>query len=166
MKKYNLFFIMSLLLHIVNINASEVYADTFFLNPTAEINIDKKAMDTLEDRILNASSACLYLSKWSLNKFFYPGQALMACKLWDVNPTTCRMKMEEFKSVQFNRCCMFTGAACALGTGALACSACGCTGIAAAATTGSKVCAAGACIVPQIPYEFSFESPTGNPKEN
>lgn len=167
MKKQNLFLIVVLLGTISSLQASESFIDTFFNNPAQDITWNQRALEeSASDGILCCALAACHVPRHSLNTLFCPGQALMAAKLWNVNPTTCKMKMSDFKKVQCNRCCMFTGAACALGSGALVCSACGCAGVAAAAGTGSKICAAGACITPQIPVEFSFKSPTGRSKDS
>ena len=122
------------------------------------------------DKAADATLFCIPLmcgaSRYSLNALFCPGQALTAIKHYDLDPYRCEMKMSDFKKVQCERCCIFGGAACALGCGALACSTCGCAGVAAAAGTGSKMCAVGACITPQIPLEFPYESPTGRSKDS
>ena len=104
MKKYSLMLIVGILFQNQIIHTADIYTDTFFNNPSETITLDRNTRDICTDRFADATLYCASLAcslpRWSLNTAFCPGQALIAAKLWDVNPTTCQIKMDDFKNVQ------------------------------------------------------------------
>ena len=152
MKTLRFFLLLSLFGTIESIKSSDTFSD--------------RLLDTAANATLFCTNAACNVPRYSLGILFCPGQALMAAKLWNVNPTTCKIKMDDFKKVQLERFCMLGGASCAFGAGSLACSVCGCPAAAEMALLGSEICLTGACLHPQIPFDFRFESPTGYSKDS
>lgn len=120
--------------------------------------------DGLEDpeKLLIKSIVCCVTNSVSLifnltQAITTPGRALTRIIYRNLPAEELKQKVEAFVPNQMNKCLACTGISCALCTGGLAASACGCAAPAASLITAAKISAVSGFVVTNIPVQIHME---------